>query len=104
MLVSLWTMILEGLSINPETKNTPQGMMRSVSLRKAVYDEFDGKGVAGFILATLIVYYILVAEKGQSIEEFVNFSIYKNYNLILKIIFTNTHIYIVKKNLSLAYR
>ena len=78
--------------------------MQAVSLRKAVYDEFDGKGVAGFILATLIVYYILVAEKGQSIEEFVNFSIYKNYNLILKIIFTNTHIYIVKKNLSLAYR
>ena len=72
MLVSLWTMILEGLSINPETKNTPQGMMRSVSLRKAVYDEFDGKGVAGFILATPIVYYILVAEKGQRVEEFVN--------------------------------
>ena len=54
------------------TKNTPQGMMRSVSLRKAVYDEFDGKGVAGFILATPIVYYILVAEKGQRVEEFVN--------------------------------
>ena len=46
--------------------------MRSVSLRKAVYDEFDGKGVAGFILATPIVYYILVAEKGQRVEEFVN--------------------------------
>ena len=47
-------------------------MMRSVSLRKAVYDEFDGKGVAGVILATPIVYYILVAEKGQSVEESVN--------------------------------
>lgn len=46
--------------------------MRSVSLRKAVYDEFDGKGVAGFILTTSIVYYILVAEKGQRVEEFVN--------------------------------
>ena len=46
--------------------------MRSVSLRKAVYDEFDGKGVADFILATAIVYYILVAEKGQRVEEFVN--------------------------------
>ena len=49
--------------------------MRSVSLRKAVYDEFDGKGVAGFILATPIVYYTLVAEKGQSIEKNVNSSI-----------------------------
>ena len=49
--------------------------MRSVSLRKAVYDEFDGKGVAGFILATPIVYYILVAEKGQSVEQIVNFKI-----------------------------
>lgn len=57
---------------NYTTKNTPQGMMRSVFLRKAVYDEFDGKGVAGFILATPIVYYILVAEKGQRVEEFVN--------------------------------
>ena len=49
--------------------------MRSVFLRKAVYDEFDGQGVAGFILATPIVYYILVAEKGQSIEKNVNSSI-----------------------------
>ena len=52
-------------------------MMRSVSLRKAVYDEFDGKGVAGFILATPIVYYTLVAEKGQSVEEFVKSEIFK---------------------------
>ena len=51
--------------------------MRSVSLRQAVYDEFDGKGVAGFILATPIVYYTLVAEKGQSIEEFVKSEIFK---------------------------
>lgn len=50
--------------------------MQAVSLRKAVYDEFDGKGVAGFILATLIVYYTLVAEKGQSIEEIVNSSVF----------------------------
>lgn len=49
--------------------------MRSVSLRKAVYDEFDGKGVAGFILTTLIVYYILMAEKGQSVEQSVNSTI-----------------------------
>ena len=49
--------------------------MRSVSLRKAVKDEFDGKGVSGLILATPIVYYILVAEKGQSVEQIVNFKI-----------------------------
>ena len=46
--------------------------MQAVSLRKAVYDEFDGKGVAGFILATSIVYYILVEETAQSIEKNVN--------------------------------
>lgn len=77
--------------------------MRSVSLRKAVYDEFDGKGVAGFILATPIVYYILVAEKGQSVEEFVNFSICISYKLISRIIITDTLISIVKKKLSLTY-
>ena len=47
-------------------------MRRSVSLRKAVDHEFEGKGVAGVIVATPMVYYILVAEKGQSVEEIVN--------------------------------
>ena len=76
--------------------------MRSVSLRKAVYDEFDGKGVAGFILATPIVYYTLVAEKGQSVEEFVNFIIYKNHILILSIRINNSYSSYVKKNLSFS--
>lgn len=52
--------------------------MQSVSLRKAVYDEFDGKGVAGFTLATPIVYYKALTEKGQSIEQSVK---YKMLNL-----------------------
>ena len=77
-------------------------MMRSVSLRKAVYDEFDGKGVAGFILATPIVYYMVVAEKGQSVEEFVNFIIYKNHILILSIRINNSYSSYVKKNLSFS--
>ena len=76
--------------------------MRSVSLRKAVYDEFDGKGVAGFILATPIVYYMVVAEKGQSVEEFVNFIIYKNHILILSIRINNSYSSYVKKNLSFS--
>ena len=77
-------------------------MMQSVSLRKAVYDEFDGKGVAGFILATPIVYYMVVAEKGQSVEEFVNFIIYKNHILILSIRINNSYSSYVKKNLSFS--
>ena len=77
-------------------------MMQSVSLRKAVYDEFDGKGVAGFILATSIVYYMVVAEKGQSVEEFVNFIIYKNHILILSIRINNSYSSYVKKNLSFS--
>ena len=44
--------------------------MQAVSLRKAVYDEFDGKGVA--LLATLIVYYNAVTEQGQTFEKNVN--------------------------------
>lgn len=76
--------------------------MQSVSLRKAVYDEFDGKGVAGFILATPIVYYMVVAEKGQSVEEFVNFIIYKNHILILSIRINNSYSSYVKKNLSFS--
>lgn len=73
--------------------------MQSVSLRKAVYDEFDGKGVAGFILATPIVYYMVVAEKGQSVEESVNFIICKNHILILSIRVNNSYSSNVKKKL-----
>ena len=49
-------------------KNSLQGITQTVFLRKAVYDEFDGKGVA-IIFATFIVYYIAMTEKGQSIEK-----------------------------------
>lgn len=53
--------------------------MQSVSLRKAVYDEFDGKGVA-IIFATLIVYYMVVAKEGQTNEENVKLIVTKKFS------------------------
>lgn len=41
--------------------------------RKAVYDEFDGKGVASSSLAMLLVYNRHLTEKGQSFEQFVKY-------------------------------
>ncbi len=38
------------------------------SLRKAVYDEFDGKGSASCSLAMIKVYNRAMTEEGQSIE------------------------------------
>lgn len=52
--------------------------MQSVSLRKAVYDEFDGKGVA-IIFATPLVYYMVVAKQGQTHEKNVKLIKYKKF-------------------------
>ena len=53
-------------------------MFASGSSRKAVYDEFDGKGLQQVFLATTLVYYIAVREEGQ------------NFELIVKSFFINS--------------
>lgn len=50
-------------------ENTLQGIVQSVSLRKAVYDEFDGKGVASSSLLQLKYTTLSWQKKGKGLKK-----------------------------------
>ncbi len=65
---SFWIFIYKTIKINKKEKNTHRGCSECFLFRKAVYDEFDGKGLASCSLAMTKVYNIAMTEEGQRIE------------------------------------
>ena len=56
-----------------QRENRSLGMVANGLHRKAVYDEFDGKGLVSSSLTMFLLYSRDLTEKGQSLKKFVKY-------------------------------